>query len=255
MLKVLLIEDEIPARKKLRRFLEALDTPLEIVAEIDQVAEAILYLNQHKVDLIFSDIALLDGNAFEIYGQVKLSCPIIFTTAYDQFWMDAFESNGIAYLLKPFSQERFQKAWDKFMVLRNGDSNKQEWLDNMATLLKKHLPEDSYKQRFTINSRQGFYFLNTRNIVFFEAQEGLVAAYDEQGKRHALTVNTLKEVENQVNPYDFFRMNRATLVNKQHIERIERYTKNTLAAKVKGAEELLKTSQSTTASFREWLDN
>lgn len=254
MLKVLLIEDEIPARKKLRRFLEALDTPLEIVGEIDQVAEAILYLNTNKVDLIFSDIALLDGNAFEIYSQVNISCPIIFTTAYDQFWMDAFESNGIAYLLKPFSQERFQKAWDKFIILRNADPNKQEWLDNMATLLKKHLPENTYKQRFTINSRQGLYFLNASDIVFFEAQDGLVSAYDGNGKRHPLTVATLKEMEDQVNPNDFFRINRAVLLNKQHIERIERYTKNTLAAKVKGYDVLLKTSQSATAAFREWID-
>lgn len=254
MLKVLLIEDEIPARKKLRRFLEALDTPLEIVGEIDQVAEAILYLNTNKVDLIFSDIALLDGNAFEIYSQVNISCPIIFTTAYDQFWMDAFESNGIAYLLKPFSQERFQKAWDKFIILRNADPDKQEWLDNMATLLKKHLPENIYKQRFTINSRQGLYFLNASDIVFFEAQDGLVSAYDANGKRHPLTVATLKEMEDQVNPNDFFRINRAVLLNKQHIERIERYTKNTLAAKVKGYDVLLKTSQSATAAFREWID-
>ena len=109
MIKVVIIEDEIPARNKLKRFISELETPIEIVAEIDTVEKAVVFLKNSSVDLIFSDIELLDGNAFEIYDQVNISCPVIFTTAYDQFWMNAFESNGIEYLLKPFSQSRFQK--------------------------------------------------------------------------------------------------------------------------------------------------
>ena len=104
MTRILIIEDEIPARKKLRRFIEELDTPTVILAEIDTVQAAVDYLSSREVDVIFSDIELLDGNAFEIYQQVSVACPIIFTTAYDRFWMDAFESNDIAYLLKPFSK-------------------------------------------------------------------------------------------------------------------------------------------------------
>ena len=99
MIKILIIEDEIPARKKLKRFLEELDSTAKVIAEIDNVVSAVAFLKSTSVDLIFSDIELLDGNAFEIYKEVSISCPIIFTTAYDQFWMNAFESNGIAYLL------------------------------------------------------------------------------------------------------------------------------------------------------------
>src|SRR5690606_41118398 len=111
MIKVLIIEDEIPARNKLKRFLNQQIESISIVAEIDTIESAIAFLTTNHVDVIFSDIELLDGNAFEIYKQVQVQCPIIFTTAYDQFWMNAFESNGIDYLLKPFSQDRFQKAW------------------------------------------------------------------------------------------------------------------------------------------------
>ena len=96
MINILIIEDEVPARNKLKRFLEALATKTSILAEIDNVEEAVGFLKTTKPDLIFSDIELLDGNAFEIYNQVAITCPIIFVTAYDQFWMDAFESNGIA---------------------------------------------------------------------------------------------------------------------------------------------------------------
>jgi two-component SAPR family response regulator len=91
MIKILIIEDEIPARKKLKRFLEELDSTTKVVAEIDNVVSAVAFLKNTSVDLIFSDIELLDGNAFEIYKEVSISCPIIFTTAYDQFWMDALK--------------------------------------------------------------------------------------------------------------------------------------------------------------------
>lgn len=92
MINVVIIEDELPARRKLIRFLSEVDTPITILAEIDTVADAICFLTTaSSVDLILSDIELLDGNAFEIYNQVSVNCPIIFTTAYNQYLMDAFE--------------------------------------------------------------------------------------------------------------------------------------------------------------------
>ncbi len=253
MIKVILIEDEIPARKKLRRFIEELETPVEIVAELDTVHSAVTSLRSHQVDLIFSDIELLDGNAFEIYQQVSISCPIIFTTAYDQFWMDAFESNGIAYLLKPFSKARFQKAWDKFLLFRKTEPDAHQGIANLTELIRQSLAEKSYRRRFTITTHQGIYFLETADITFFEADGGVVFAYDSKGKKHMLTEATLKEIEEQLAPSDFFRINRGELVHKPYVEKIERHTKNTLAIRLKGHEHYLSTSQSTTAAFREWI--
>ncbi len=254
MIKILIIEDEIPARKKLKRFIEELDSSTQIAAEIDTVEKAIDFLKIHKVDVIFSDIELLDGNAFEIYREVTVSCPIIFTTAYDQFWMNAFEGNGIAYLLKPFSQERFQKAWDKLLLIRNSTSEDNNSIANLAKLIQKNFSEKNYKKRFSINTPQSIYFLETENILFFEANEGVVFAHDLKGKKHLLTEATLKEIEEQVNPLEFFRINRSELVQKSQIEKIERYNKNTLAVKLKGYDEYLKTSQSQTSAFREWVE-
>lgn len=254
MIKILIIEDEIPARKKLRRFIEELDTSTEIVAEIDTVDYAVKFLKSNYVDIIFSDIDLLDDNAFEIYRQVKVFCPIIFTTAYDRFWMEAFDSNGIAYLLKPFSKERFQKAWYKFLLLRNSVFDENKWMANLTELIKRNLSEKSYKNRFTINTSQGIYFLDTENIIFFVANEGVVFAYDITGKKHLLTESTLKEIEEQLNPLDFFRINRSEIICKKYVEKMERYTKNTLAVKIKGYENYLKTSQNNTAAFREWIE-
>ena len=254
MMNILIIEDEVPARNKLKRFLEALDIKTSILAEIDNVEEAVVFLKTNKPDLIFSDIELLDGNAFEIYNQVAISCPIIFITAYDQFWMDAFESNGIAYLLKPFSQERFQKAWDKFLLFKNTEQGENSLLKNLSKLLDANILEKSYKKRFTISNHQGIYFLDTENVSYFEANEGVVFAFDIFGKKHILNESTLKQIEEQLNPAEFFRINRGELIGKPHVERIERYTKNTLAVKMKGHQNLLKTSQGNTALFRDWIE-
>ena len=254
MIKILIIEDEIPARKKLKRFIKELDSPTEILAELDTVQSAIEFLNHHQPDIILSDIELLDGNAFEIYEQVSVTCPIIFTTAYDQFWMNAFEGNGIAYLLKPFSKERFNKAWDKFRLLKHSTAEEQNAIVNLTQLIQQNFPEKSYKKRFAINIHQGIYFLDTEAILFFEANEGVVFAYDCQGKKHLLSESTLKEIEEQLNPLHFYRINRGELIHKPYIEKIERYNKNTLAIKLKDYKTHLKTSQSQTAAFREWVE-
>lgn len=254
MIKILIIEDEIPARKKLTRFLEALDVQIGVVAEIDNVDAAMAFLSHENVDLIFSDIELLDGNAFEIYNKVEVSCPIIFTTAYDQFLMHAFESNGIAYLLKPFSKEKFQLAWDKFMRLRNSSSPQNLQLENLTKLIQQNLEKTTYKTQFTIFNHQGIYFLKTEEIGYFEASEGVIFAFDTTYRKHLISNYSLKELEGQLNPHCFFKINRSTLINKEYIERVERYNKNTLAIRLKGGKNYLKTSQSATASFREWLE-
>lgn len=254
MIKVLIIEDEIPARKKLKRFISDLNAEIKIVAEIETVSTGIELLKRHSVDLIISDIELLDGNVFDIFSQISVLCPVIFTTAYDQFWMNAFETNGIDYLLKPFSRERFQQSWDKFLLLRNSGSPDVDTINVFTDLIKKSLAEKQYKKRFTIHTRQGICFLEVENILFFEASEGVVFAYDTHCKKHLLTESTLREIEEQSDPDLFFRINRSELIQKSHIEKIGYHTKNSLAIKLKGYEKHLTTSQNNTASFREWVE-
>lgn len=254
MIKILVLEDEIPARKKLKRFLVEMNTQIEIVAEIDTVSEGTNFLRNNSIDLIFSDIELLDGNSFEIYDQVTLSCPIIFTTAYNQFWMNAFESNGIDYLLKPFSKNRFQKAWDKFSMFRNSPNDSNKLLNTLTNIIEQNFAKKAFKKRFTVHNRQDICFLDTENISYFEANDGVIFAHDTSGKKHILSESTLKEIEEQLNPSDFFRLNRSEIVNKQHIEKIEYYNKNALAVKIKGFQRFLTTSQTNTASFRIWVE-
>lgn len=254
MKRILIIEDEEPARKKLRRFLDELGDDIDIVAEIDTVARGIDFLSTHQVDIIFSDIELLDGNAFDIYRVVAPSSPIIFVTAYDQFWMNAFDSNGIDYLLKPYSKERFQKAWNKCIHLTNPVGGSQLLLNEINSRMMKLLEKREFKGRFTVHQQRSMYFLETGDIVLFEANEGVVFAFDRAGKKHILNETTLKEIEEQINPEEFFRLNRSEMVNKAFIERVVSISKNVLTIHLKGLQRQLSTSQQQTAEFRKWIE-
>ncbi|WP_126973528.1 LytR/AlgR family response regulator transcription factor [Gynurincola endophyticus] len=255
MINILIIEDEAPARRKLKRFLEELNEPLNILAEMTTIEEAVIFLKETtNIDLIFCDIELQDGNAFDIFKQVTVSSPIIFTTAYSQFLMDAFEANGIEYLLKPFSIERFMKAWDKFKRLRNF-TEKENLIKKVSAFIDaQNFKPKEFKKRLSINAAKGMYFLDILEIVYFEAQAATVTAYDNNGKKHLLTQPTLKELEELIDPKVFFRINRSEMINKEYIERVERASKNVVAIKMKGYQQLLATSQSSTASFREWVE-
>ncbi len=254
MIRIAIIEDELPAIQKLKRFIAELEEPTEVVGEMGSIAEAIEFLQSTTVDLLISDIQLHDGTAFDIYQQVPVGCPIIFTTAYDQYWMNAFETNGIDYLLKPFSKDRFLKAWNKFLLLRKSEKLKDVQLTNLYKLIEENLSEKKFKKRFAVQNGQRIYLLEVNTVVLLEAKDGLVLAHDKDGKKHILNYPTLREAEAQLDPADFYRLNRSELICKNYIEKVERFSKNILAVKLKGYPEYYKTSQATTASFREWLD-
>ena len=169
--------------------------------------------------------------------------------------MNAFETNGIEYLLKPFSKERFLKAWNKFLLLKNSNKQENDLVSKLQQFLQNNSVVKQFKKRFTISTHKGIYFLDVENIPFFEAKEGIVFAIDTGGKKHLINEATLKDLVTQIDPLDFFRINRSEVVNKTFIERIERHTKNTIAIQLKGIKGHLITSQSTTSSFREWIKN
>ena len=254
MIRVVIIEDEIPARNKIKRFLSALNDQYSVEKELDSVRDSIIYLKDNQPDLIISDIELLDGNAFEIFDEIEIKSPIIFTTAYNQFLMNAFESNGIAYLLKPFSIDRFNKAIQKFELLVNSSQENTTNLsiDKLSQLLINSNKKS--KNRFTIHSAKGIHFVETADIVYFKATEGLIEIVDSNGKKHFMTQYSLKEIEDILSKDDFFRINRSELIQKKYIRQISRYGKNSLNIQFTVIEDSLQTSQSNTASFRAWLE-
>ena len=254
MIKVVIIEDEAPARRKLKNYLEKIGEPIEIIKEIETVDETLSFLqNSPDVDLIFSDIELRDGNVFDVFNQIIIDFPIIFATAYDRFWMNAFETSGIEYLLKPYSYDRFEKAWHKYVTLKSKMTvNHNDIFKKIdAYYQSKFEPKHAYKEYIPVKSNNGIYFLKVEEIVFIQSDYGVIFAYDSVNKKHLLNQTSLKEIQEMLNPKKFFKINRSELVNRNYIEKINRYTKNTVALHIKS--HILKTSQNNTASFNSWM--
>lgn len=254
MYKIAIIEDEAPARKKLQLFLNKLHIDYTIVVELDTVFETQVFLQEAPdIDIIFSDIELRDGNVFEIYNRQKISVPIIFITAYNDFWMNAFDTNGIAYLLKPYPFERFENAWNKFVDLKETFVKQQQSIFKQLDCYFQQKTPKSYKETLAVRMATGIYFLKVVDICYLQADQGIVCAFDKKNKKYVLNENSLGTVQEQLDPNLFFRINRSELVHKTYIESIHRYSKNTIAIELYQNNTILKTSQSQTAPFKTWM--
>ena len=259
MHKVVIIEDEPLARSKLRRLLQQVPDRTEIVAELSSVAEVNAFLAEvSAVDVIFSDIELTDGNVFQSFQRRTAPCPVIFITAYDQFMLDAFETHGIAYLLKPYSAEKLLQAWQKFRQLTSASPETipvpaLAQLHALLNTLPTQCNAPEYPSRLAIRQQQQIYFLSVSDLVYIQADGGLVLGYDNTGKRHFLPYPSLQTLMSVLDPACFFRVNRSEVVQLKYIERLERYCKNTLVLQLKPCGVQLKTSQSRTAAFTAWL--
>ena len=254
-MNILIIEDEILAKNKLNLYINNSFPSTSIIHWVRSIEDAINHIEvEPSYDLIFSDVQLLDGNAFEIFAKVKIECPIIFCTAYDQYLLDAFQTNGIAYLLKPYNEEHFKQAISKYEMLRL--KNSAENLSNIAVQKLYNLVEGqikNYKSRFSIKKKNGIKLLNVEDIVSIEAQGAFSVAYDQKDTKHVINI-PISEIEASLNPALFFRINRSEIVSIDHIETIENYFKNRLIVKFKRSERVAHTSSSRTADFRKWLD-
>jgi DNA-binding LytR/AlgR family response regulator len=255
MFNVVIVEDEPLARSKLKRLLQQLPDSVQVIAELGSVAEVDSWLQTGaRADLIFSDIELSDGNVFQAYQRHTPSCPVVFITAYDQFMLSAFDTHGIAYLLKPYNSEKLQQAWQKFRQLTA--STVPAAADALAQLqsLLHNLPaqQPAYTSRIPIRQQQQIYFLDVADITCVQADGSLIMAYDSTGKRHYLPYASLQAAEVALDPARFYRINRSELVQSQFIARLERYCKNTLTVYLRCGMQL-KTSQSRTSGFNRWL--
>ena len=254
-MKVLILEDEIPAYEKLRGFILGEIAEAEIVGWGRSNQEARVLLETHReIDLIFSDIELLDGPSFEAFETVKVHCPIIFCTGFDKYVLKAFQSNGIAYLLKPYTLEQFREAHEKYRTLFKPNTE-PSIASPILSELKQILTADkrSYRRRFTVKKKDGIKLLATEKIVSFEANGDFCRAIDDRGEKHTIN-HSLSEIDESINPNDFFRINRSQIINIDFIENIEGHAKNKLCIKMHGLTELFLTSSSKTPDFRKWLE-
>ncbi|MEW7288927.1 LytR/AlgR family response regulator transcription factor [Aquimarina sp. 2304DJ70-9] len=253
-MNVLILEDEIPAYQKLITHLNQYFSEDISHDWSRSVADGKLLLENNTYDFILSDIQLLDGVSFNLFDEVSVDCPIIFCSAHDEYLFQAFNTNGIAYILKPYSNKDFVKALEKYQSLfKQGDYNAL----NSSTLqvLRFALQEEQtqYKKRFVIKRTKGIQLLNVSDISIIEASGDFCVAIDSNGKKHPISqsIGVLKE---QLPPKKFFRINRSEIIHIDFINNIESHFKNRLLITMTGNKDKVMTSSSTTSEFRKWLE-
>lgn len=248
-MKVVIIEDEKPAAEKLRKALLKADTNIAVEAVLDSIQSASAWFKSHEIpDLLFMDIELSDGLSFQLMDKVNITCPIIFCTAYDEYWQEAFEHNGIDYLLKPVSDEKLQQALNKY------ESLKKYFAQNLQQLLQSQQKQSTeFKKRFLVKRGSDYVSIKTEDIAYFYATHKLVCMVDNSNQKFILD-QSLADLERETDPSIFYRVNRKYLVNVSAIQKIKSYPKSKLELELKPAapEEVI-VSQENAAAFKEWM--
>ena len=253
-MKVLIFEDEKLASERLIELLKELRPDLEVVNSIKSVEAGVLWLeNNEQPELIISDIQLLDGTSFEIFSQVEITCPVIFTTAYDQYAIKAFEVNSVDYLLKPIQSEKLKAALDKVgtKAPSQGSSAGLD-IDQIRSLLKQDQPE--YKSRFLVKVGQRIRAIPIEKIAYFYSRDKLTYIVNFEGQKFPID-QTLEEIDTLVNPKDFFRVNRKFVVHFNAVADIHPYFKGRVKLGLNpDIDEEIVVSSEKTPVFKRWLD-
>lgn len=246
-MKILLIEDELPAARQLTKLIQAARPHFQVMDALDSVESAVRWFRTFPApDLVFMDIQIADGLSFDIFRQTEVESPVIFTTAFDQYAVQAFKVNAVDYLLKPVDPEELNKALDKFEQQRNLAP-----LDMQA--LASFFRQEHYKERFLVKNGQHFAFVLTSDIAFFRSSDGLTQAHCHNGKKHFVD-HTLDELERLLNPREFFRVSRSLTLHLQSIRKIHPHLNGRLKLELapESPEEAL-VSRDRAQAFKTWL--
>ena len=214
MIRALLVEDEDLAAQRLQQLIGELTQNITIVGRSTSVEETTFFLKKHTIDLMFLDINLSDGYSLSIFEKGNFKTPpIIFTTAYSQYAIRAFEHNSISYLLKPIKKEALQQAVDKFFYLKQ--QSEEDKKPNYEQLIKDFFKP--YKERFLVKVNQKLEAISTHNISYFYSEDKLTFVMLKSGRNLPIEFS-LRQLEEQLNPSDFYRINRKYLIHHSSIK-------------------------------------
>jgi len=228
-MNVIIIEDEQASARRLQRMLEKLN--LSVAKTLHSVEESVAWFKTNKhPDLIFLDIQLSDGLSFDIFDEVKIKSSIIFTTAFDEYALQAFKLNSIDYLLKPIDDEELLDAVEKYKDLKTPSSSVQLNFEDIKKLLNNPL-EREYKKRFTTKIGQHIKMISVDEIECFYSENKGTYAHTKKGRSYLLDT-TLEQLEQELSPKVFFRINRKFYININAIKDIISYTNSRLELKL-----------------------
>ena len=245
-MKVVIIEDEELAQEELERLLNKRFPTSEIIGKFTTVKESVDWLARNAADLIFLDIHLADGNGFEIFEQTDVHAPVIFTTAYDQYAIQAFKVNGIGYLLKPIVESDLVAAVEKFNSFNR---------NNINALLESLRSPKAFKSRLTVTKGDRIEFLQIDDIAYFYSEDRLTFAMTKDGKRCVVDY-TIESLVSQLDPQKFFRITRGVVISINSIKDIYRHFNGRLRMTLSpDFHEKLFVSRARASEFLKWLDD
>ena len=252
-MKVLLIEDELPTALDLQAILQETD-PNIVIAGIDDSVEGAVQrlLNGPAPDLIFMDIQLADGLSFDIFQEVRVECPVVFCTAFDEYALRAFQVNGVDYILKPFDRESVGRALNKVRNLQNFFQQGPAGMDKLAELLQQLKP--SYKTSFLVGHRDKLLPIAVSDVAYFYIEHEITFLNTYEGKRYVVS-HTLDELEHSLDPRQFYRANRQFLVNFRAVSEVEHYFARKLLLKLNAStKEPVVVSKAKASDFLSWME-
>lgn len=248
-MKVLIIEDEKLSAEHLVRLLGRIDKSIEVLAHFDSVKKSVQELKKGVAcDLMFVDIHLGDGISFDIFKQVKLDVPIIFTTAFDEYAIQAFKLNSIDYLLKPIALQDLQHAIEKFERLKPVKNNTE------AIFAAYNQYSKPFKNRFMVKMGETISSIKAEEVAHFVSEEGLVLLVTGEGRRYPIDF-TLDQLEALLSPELFFRISRKSILNINAIQKVSTYFNNRLKIIANALDdEASVVSRERVGDFKAWLD-
>ncbi len=252
-MNILIVEDELLAQERLQLLIKAYDPTIHIAGCLESVEETVAWFNtQNHPDLLLLDIHLSDGESFEIFRRTSIQKPVIFTTAYENYAVEAFRLFSIDYILKPVTAEGIAAAFNKYKNLSATFAPKDYQL--LMEQVKDNF-SNAYKTRFLAKVGQRLFFIAAAEVAYFAADNKVIFLIDRTGNRFVINT-TMEKLETELNPKHFFRVNRKIMINADAIEQVKPYLSNRLKLQLKGIsthEEII-ISRERVAEFKQWAD-
>jgi len=259
-MNIIIIEDELPAREKIARLAREYDASVTIVGEAGSVREAVRLLPATQADIILMDIQLSDGAAFEIFEQCRVDTPVIFTTAYDEYLTDAFSHNGINYLLKPIQREKLHQAFAQYARLKEhfAQETPQAGVQTVQNILQQlgfvGVAAAHYKERIVLQKGREYVPMNVNDIAYFFTEHRIMSVFTHEGERY-FTDKHLSDVEVELDPTIFFRLNRNYVAHIRAIQKFRPEAKGKIVIDLTPKpDDVVIVSQERAAAFRSWME-
>lgn len=247
-MRVLIVEDETAAYENMVKALQAIDSTIEIAGNTESVSRTVEWLqNNPQPDLIFMDIQLSDGSAFMLFDRMKIETPIVFTTAYDQYAIDAFRVNSIDYLLKPIKPDELQRALDKFHRWMPAD------MGNYLSRLMALAPKPVYKDKILIPLRDKLLLVRLDDVACFYTTNKQTIVCMNNGVQYVY-VKTLEQIMTMLDPSRFIRVNKQYIVARDSVKEITVWFDSRLLVELNVATpEPIYISKNRASEFKAWI--